>query len=77
MFPEELPQVPGGTVGPGKMGGISDGGRLGWGSGGGKRGPWWLGLILCDPAQDGCGKHREVVSGRDGCEMGQPGGHEL
>lgn len=43
-------------------------GVMGW-----KRGPWWLGLILCDPAQDGCGKHREVGSGRDGCEMGQPG----
>lgn len=28
MFPEELPQVPGGTVGPGKTGGISDGGGL-------------------------------------------------
>lgn len=35
VFPEELPQVPGGTVGPGKMGGISDGG-LGWGSWGGR-----------------------------------------
>ena len=28
VFPEELPQVPGGTVGPGKTGAISDGGGL-------------------------------------------------
>ena len=36
MFPEVLPQVPGGTVGPGKMGGITDGGGLGWGRGVGR-----------------------------------------
>ena len=30
-FPEELPQGPGGTAGPGKMGRISDGGLGLWG----------------------------------------------